>query len=225
VKKIFSLILPIIFFSFITGCMAIGAFRNPTIKSVNNELSITQPSKVSRKDLVAIKKILVVPIADQTQDPDDRRMLEIARGIVRSELKKSKKFKLISGNAFREKKNELDIEIDASIMIEEELEEAYTEIGRALGCDAMLAVYLKVKKVNMGKAVFKGLLVGMVDVPMTAALDLLGTKSGKTIWLQEHELVISAGEMGLKNTRQDELKQMLSPAIKPLTDSFLSSFE
>jgi len=225
-KKKFSLVLIIILCSSVIGCIGlmIAPFKGATIKPKDNTLNIDQPSKVSRKELAAIKKIIITPVPLQMKDQDEIRMLSTMRIIIDSELEKSKRFKIISGNAFRDKQTELGMEINPSIMTPKELEEAYAKVGRALGCDALLTIYLNTQKVDIGKAFLTTSFKGSVDVPVKVMIDLSTTKTGESIWHQEDDMVYSSGEMGMKNTTADELKQMLYSIAKPIVDNFLSFF-
>ena len=226
-KRILYLVSIIIICSFIAGCVGtiISPLKGVTIKPVDNRLNIVQPLKVSSKELKAIKKIVVLPAPETIKkNEDDIRIYNRMRSILISELEKSKRFKIVSGNTFRDKQKELDIELDLSVMTQEEAEEAYAKIGRAIGSDGMIGIFLKAKKVNMVKAFLTAGFIGKIDVPMVALLDLSTSKTGETIWRQEKDAMYSGGEMGIKNMSAEELKQMLIPLVKPLTDNFLSFF-
>ena len=225
-KRILYLVLVIAICSFIAGCVGeiISPIRGATIKPVDSKLNIVQPLKVSNQELKTIKKIVVTPVPETIKNEDDIRIFNTMRSILISELKKSKRFKIISGNTFRDMQNKLGIELDLAVMTQEEAEEAYSKIGRAIGSDGMISISQEAKKINMGKSLLSVAFIGTIDVPMVVILDLSTSKTGKSIWRQEKDAIMSSGGMGIKNMSADELKQMLVPIVKPLTDNFLRFF-
>ena len=224
-KRILYLALIIASCSFITGCgELISPLKGCTIKPVDNRLNIANPLRVSNKQLKAIRKIVVIPVPETIKNRDDIRIYNTMRSILISELKKSRRFKIISGNIFRDKQKELGVDLDWSVMTQREAEEAYAKIGRAIGSDGIMTIALKVNKVNMGEALLTATFMGKIDISEVAVLDLSSSKTGKTIWRQEKDVIYSGGEMGIKNVTAEELQQMLVPIVKPLVDNFLSFF-
>lgn len=226
-KKILSLIFIVAFWGLIGSCAPgeiVGELRGASFKTTD-VLNIDQPLKIDKKDFLTIKKIAIISWADILKDPDSKRLNKTMIDVLISELDKSKRFELVSPYTFKRKQDELGIKIDPSIMTNKDLEDAVAEIGSALNCDAILSIGVKVKKTNMAAAFFNYGLFGKIDEPMTAFLDVSSNKNGKTIWIQTHDIIYSTGGVGLKNTPNDELRNMVIPVVKPLSDNFLNSFD
>jgi len=98
----------------------------------------------------------------------------------------------------------------------EELKEEAAKVAKALGCDGVLAMASKKQKVAMGGASAQTLFVGTVTIPVILTLDLISSRTTESIWYQEYEAKFTAGQMGIQNTPNDELKTMLTPVTKPL---------
>jgi hypothetical protein len=114
-----------------------------------------------------------------------------------------------------------------SLLTERENIDLVKKIGRALECDAILSFGARNKKIDLNDAEQQTRTTGMIEMPITYVLNLSSSQTGKTIWQQEQEVIMSAGKMGketIENIPQDELTKLLLPGIKPLIDNLLHTF-
>ena len=185
---------------------------------------VQEPLKVSQQESRAIKKIAIPNAAVYSKSDDDKRLYKMQLDVLIAELKKSGRFDIVSPRQFQRKADELDLLQDIYTMNMEELKVEAAKVAQTLGCDAVLALGSKQQKVAMGGAVAQTLFVGTVSVPFIATLDLVSSRTAKSIWYQEYEGKFTAGQMGIKNTPDDELRNMLTPVMQPLVADFLNSF-
>lgn len=206
------------------GCgPLISPFINPSVK-VNEQGLMQEPLKVSQQKARAIKKIAVPNAAVYSKSDDDKRLYKVQLDVLIEELKKSGRFNVISPRQFQRKADELNLLQDIYTMNMEELKVEAARVAQVLGCDAVLALGSKQQKVAMGGAVAQGVFIGSVSVPFVSTLDLISSRTAESIWYQEYEGKFTAGQMGIKNTPDDELRSMLTPVMQPLVADFLHSF-
>ncbi|MBU1102842.1 hypothetical protein KJ853_04305 [Patescibacteria group bacterium] len=227
------IIVLLMFVCFMAGCAVLpliqaggeisGGLRDATCKP-SEKLNIVEPLKVDKNEAATIKKVAIYSLYDQIKDPEDKRMYLVALNIFLADLEQSKRFsEIITPTSFKKKQQELEIEFTPA-MTQKEAEDAVVKVAKALGCDAVIYIYQKARKINMGSAFLKYGFTGRVDVPMTMILGVDSAKHGKVIWLQEQDYVFSAGGVGTKNMGADGLREMLLPIIKPLANNLVATF-
>ena len=199
------------------GCVGLimSPFKEASLKP-KETLNIQESLKIDKNKTLEIKKIAVPNFYDFSRkkstkvSEDDSKMHSIILNSIVSELRKKKRFDIILSSAFQRKAEDLGLLENVLTMSEEELKGDAAKTGKELSCDAVLAFGSKAKKVDMGKAFLSVGFVGTVDVPVVYILELIDTKKGEAIYYQEQEAVFTAGQMGIKNTPDDELRKIWS---------------
>jgi hypothetical protein len=222
-------IISLLSFYFIGCGPMIGMLKEPTFTS-SNKLNITDPLKVDISKVQSVKKIALINIYDYAKSeqkihPDTIRMFNAMIEELRSDLKASGRFEIITPLTFKKKSQELDLlSGNIYVMNDDDFAEETAKVGNALKCDGVLILNQKQQKVEMGKAVVAVMFVGTMDVPVTSTLKLVDSKNGKTLWYQESDYTLNMGQMALANIPEEDLRKNVSPIIRPLSNDFLKAF-
>jgi len=230
-KKALFLTIALILAILAASCVGpiIGAGRGMTMQP-KEKLGIQQPLKIEKSQALETKRVALVNLYDLGKksgkqiSEDDIRLYNAMLFVLNSELKKAKRFELVTPFQFKKKQEEMGLLADIFLMSEEERRADAAKIGQALQCDGIIVLAQKTKKVDMAKSFFQYGFVGTVDVPVVILIELIGSKTGEALYYQEQEATYSSGGVGLKNTPDDELKNLVTPLVQPLVADLLSCF-
>lgn len=213
----------------LSGCalaQIAGGLGETSIKPAE-KVKIEQPLKVEKEKVAGIKRIVVFSQTEVMKKaaPEDIRIQIIIERLLIAELEKNGSLQVITPATFQQKQKELGLEIDPTVMTKSEITAVLSKIVTALECDAVIGIYKKAHKVNMGKGLATYALMGRVSFDYTMILVVADKESGRDIWQQELNYTVSEGEMTRHNLTAEDLQKAFSPIIKTLTDDFFKSLK
>ncbi len=214
-----SLLLLVLLMVFIKGCGPIVGLTkgDPTIKV--NGTTTEQELKIDKNKVRQIRKLTFLLLPSQTRD----RVYMSGFNIITSEIEKSKRFKIISAFQFDKKMKAMGISLSPN-MTQAEFYESIATVAKALNLDAIFYYSMKMGKTNMGSSTLQYGLTGTVDFPYSFSIDVRSSNTAETIYNIKQSAVINRGSKGFREMSNEEIKQLLFPAIKPLVDEFLKAF-
>lgn len=214
---------------FIAGCvgLAITEFRGLESVSITNELKEKNPLKVSKQEA---KRIIILALGFPYMRPMvwNRRFKDLQLRVIYSELSKSERFKLVNFTEFDQAANRAVPGLYWDPLTEEQKREAIKEIGRQINADAILTVEEKgVGSAGemVGNSLPQALFAGVMDRPTTLSFEMVSSKTGKTIWMQEEDIVYTSGKPFIKGMNDEVVIEVIRPSITPLVDNLLASFD
>ncbi len=209
----------------VIGCVGLvtGPLTGASIQP-SAAVSIPQPLKVRKEEALAVKRIAIPNAGINLKGEDDKRFYNTELSVLMSELENQKRFTIISPIEFKRKARELGLLEDISIMTEDELRKEAAYVAKELGCDGVLVLYNKTKKVAVGGALVQTAFAGTVSVPVVVLLRFISSQTSSPTYHQELEVTYTTGGMGIKNTPDDELRKMVTPAVQLLVSDFLKHF-
>jgi len=155
---------------------------------------------------------------------DNKRLYKAAIKELETLLKKTGKYRVISAKEFRKEMVVADVELDLTIIDEEELELALAKLGKKLGAGAVVNFGLEAAgdMTSLGNQ-FKGMgqliMSGSLTVEMIAGVDFISSENGNLLWEQKSNVQWITGTQGLKTTSNKELRNKLSLSLQPIINS------
>ena len=133
---------------YFTGCVGllIGPMRGASF-TATGKLKNEEPLKCSKSQALAVKKVAILPAGDYYhKDKNALQIYNTGMNILISEIEKSGRFTLISSYQFENKRDELGLKIRSGMM-QSDLDALILSVSKALGCNALLYMQIKQKKV------------------------------------------------------------------------------
>lgn len=211
----------------LTGCaiaQIAGGLGESYIKPAE-KVNFEQPLKIEKEKAAGIKKIVVFSQTGlmQKSAPEDLRIQIIIERLLTAELEKNGSLQVITPAVFQQKQKELGLEMNPLVMSGSEIMAVMTKVVTALDCDAVIGIYRKMHKMNMGSSFASYAFTGRINFNFTMILGVATKDSGPDAWRQELDYTQSEGEMTRHNLTVEDLNKAYAPIVKTLADDFFKS--